>query len=570
MLPPPFLLAIAAGLAALALGALALATFELGRRSGARAAAKHWSPRAERAEYRAARLEVTASRERAQLEARAAAAQADAERTTRALLERAEEVDAQFRSVKADLDMVSDAVVAADSRAAAAEARLVAVTEESRAAAAAAEETVREAIRGAEDQARALVELAEASARETVERTQESSRAAVEQAEATAQAAVQRADEPGRTATARAVAAERNLSDALMALVHFRKEADAATERAAAERAELHAQVEGLLEARRADAAAWASTARLLEASEARESNLRARRDALTALARRVARQEDPAVLEEAAAALLAATLHVDLAGVFDLDVERQRAVLHAGAGWRPEQIGRAVMHVMEGGLAACALETDAPVVVEQAQSETRFLIPPLLAAERVVSGVTARIPGEPHQAGVLGVYTRAERVFTEADAAFVAAIASQLGAVAARRRAAQAQRLAELRTALVLETVEDALLVADQRGRVLAASQSAESFFGAPPRGLAGRALTEMLESIDEESFDLARALALEWANPNGGVRGWLVARRGDDSLVPARVWAGVRQREGTGHVLLRLTAASQQETAERAPAAP
>jgi hypothetical protein len=52
--PPPFVLAIAAGLAALARGALVLATFELDRRSAARATAKHLSSRAEQAEDRAA------------------------------------------------------------------------------------------------------------------------------------------------------------------------------------------------------------------------------------------------------------------------------------------------------------------------------------------------------------------------------------------------------------------------------------------------------------------------------------------------------------------------------------
>jgi hypothetical protein len=569
MLPPPFVLIVAAGLAALALGALALAAFEFGRRSGARAVAAELTSRAELAEDRAALLEAAAARDLAEVEAYAIAARADAERTTLALLERAEELEAQFRSVKSSVDGASEAAMAADARAAAAEARIVSLTETSSAAVAAAEEQARQTVAAAEAsaqraaehadlQARTLIALAEASAREALERTQDLSRAAVEEAEETALAATMRAQD-----------AERHLADALLALVESRKAAAAETARAEAEQAALHAQVEGLREARRADAEAWASTARQLEASRSREADLQARRDALTALARRVARQDEPEVLEAAAAELLAATLHVDLAGVFDLDAENKRAVLRAGAGWRPEQLDVAVMHVMEGGLAARALEADAPVVVEQALAETRFLVPPVLVAERVVCGVTVRIPGLPHPAGVLGVYAREERSFSEADTAFIAAVAAQLGTVAARRRAAQAQRLAELRTTLVLETVEDALLLADQRGRVVAASGSAETFFAAEPRGLSGRPLSEMLESIDERSFDLTQALAKEWAHPNGGVRGWLVARRGDASLVPARIWAGVRKREGTGHVLLRLTAASQPESTERAPEA-
>jgi GAF domain-containing protein len=272
----------------------------------------------------------------------------------------------------------------------------------------------------------------------------------------------------------------------------------------------------------------------------------RARQEALSAFAHALAEDRDPRLLEGEAACVLAELLGADLVGVFALEPDGARASLRAGAGWRPDQIGQLGMHIGEGTLAAHAVAADAPVVVERALEETRFMVPPVLVTEGAVTCAIVRIPGVPLPVGLLCVCTRAERTFSAEDTAFMVAVAAHLGVVAVRSRDIEALRVATLREETFRNAVGEPVMVADETGRVLDASASCERIFEASPHALQGRAIQDLLMPHRDPGFDLWAALLQERARPNGGVKREMAARRFDEAIAPVRVRARVSWSRG------------------------
>lgn len=158
----------------------------------------------------------------------------------------------------------------------------------------------------------------------------------------------------------------------------------------------------------------------------------------VAAFAHRALDESDLDLLLEEAVRVVTRTLGAPLCGVF----RRQGdcAVLVAGAGWEPGQVGTASLACEPGSLFAMAVGQVDPVFGLPAGR-----LPDLLAAHGAQGGISVLI-GRPSQpVGVLGVYTT-HGSFSRDDASFVQTVASLLASAHQRReshqRLLQVQRL--------------------------------------------------------------------------------------------------------------------------------
>jgi len=135
--------------------------------------------------------------------------------------------------------------------------------------------------------------------------------------------------------------------------------------------------------------------------------------------------------------------LAADLSAVFER-LPDGRLLLLAGTGWKPGAVRQAYAfgeHDSQLGFTAVSGEV---TVVDDVTRQSRYQLPPLLAAHAVMGGITAAIPTRTLPFGVLAVFTTKPRVFTPDEVQFLLTAANTIGMAAERRRAeAGMQRLA-------------------------------------------------------------------------------------------------------------------------------
>jgi PAS domain S-box-containing protein len=136
----------------------------------------------------------------------------------------------------------------------------------------------------------------------------------------------------------------------------------------------------------------------------------------------------------------VAATLEVEFCKVLELAPDGNFR-LRAGAGWAPGLVGTAIVEAGHSQ-AGFTLQSDAPVVVADLQTETRFSGPSLLHEHGVVSGMSVLLKGSKGPFGVLGAHSRAARAFTQDDINFLQAVANLLAAAIERDRVGTELRL--------------------------------------------------------------------------------------------------------------------------------
>lgn len=120
-----------------------------------------------------------------------------------------------------------------------------------------------------------------------------------------------------------------------------------------------------------------------------------------------------------------AKVLGADLCEVFELAPDRDRLWLRAAAGWDDGSVGCASVPTGNASEFDYTIEIEGPVVVPEADHETRFTVPELLTERGVASGMSVAISSQHGVYGVLGVHSTCPRRFTEEeDAAFLHSVA--------------------------------------------------------------------------------------------------------------------------------------------------
>jgi diguanylate cyclase (GGDEF)-like protein/PAS domain S-box-containing protein len=154
-------------------------------------------------------------------------------------------------------------------------------------------------------------------------------------------------------------------------------------------------------------------------------------------------------VLASEAAAMVRATLDVDLSSVFEVDPDGAKLVLRAGWGWGPDMVGTFRRPVRIDTHAGQALSTGGAVVVEDLGRDIRVEGSNTLRRMGMVSGVMVPIQGGVRAFGVLGVHTKERRRFAHDDIHFLEAAANVLATAAERRQVEESIRLQSVHDAL-------------------------------------------------------------------------------------------------------------------------
>ena len=145
---------------------------------------------------------------------------------------------------------------------------------------------------------------------------------------------------------------------------------------------------------------------------------------------------ENPSLddLFDEAVEALADTLDNDYAKVLELQ-DDDELLLRSGVGWHEGLVGDATVGTESDSQAGYTLESTAPVVVDDLETESRFDGPPLLTEHDVSAGISTIIgpPGDPW--GVLGTHDTDRTWFTAQDVSFVQSVANILMTAIERTR---------------------------------------------------------------------------------------------------------------------------------------
>jgi PAS domain S-box-containing protein len=140
--------------------------------------------------------------------------------------------------------------------------------------------------------------------------------------------------------------------------------------------------------------------------------------------------------LLDRAVALVAEVLDVEYAEALELQRGSAELLLRAGAGWGRDLLGARAAGSDREHEAGYALISEAPVIVDDVASETRFAESPLFAGHGIKSGLSFAIRGRDEPWGVVGAHTTTRRLFSADDAHFLRGVADVLAASIARHRA--------------------------------------------------------------------------------------------------------------------------------------
>jgi PAS domain S-box-containing protein len=209
---------------------------------------------------------------------------------------------------------------------------------------------------------------------------------------------------------------------------------------------------------------------------------------------------DDLPVLMDEACVIVAETLGLEYCKVLELLPEGNSLLLRAGFGWKEGLVGQEKVSAGTQSQAGYSLLSNQPVIVEDLQTETRFIGPSLLLEHGVVSGMSVIIPGRDRPFGVLGAHTVKRRAFNKDDIHFLESVANVLSEAIERKRTEQALRESEEQLRLTLQfnqavmaNMGEGLYVLDARGLVTYINPTAERLFGWSSAELLGRKMHDV-----------------------------------------------------------------------------
>jgi len=170
--------------------------------------------------------------------------------------------------------------------------------------------------------------------------------------------------------------------------------------------------------------------------------------------------------LMQDAVSTLERVLGVDIAGVMELDADRNVLLIRAQVGL-PKGAEKIEPPAGRGSQAGYTLESDHPVIVEDWSKETRFAKPEPLRLAGTSSGVTVVIKVRGRPFAILGMQSLKPRRFGRDDVNFLQAIANALASAIERRNEAEEAHHRALHDPLT--GLPNRALFEDRLGRALA-----------------------------------------------------------------------------------------------------
>jgi diguanylate cyclase (GGDEF)-like protein/PAS domain S-box-containing protein len=146
-------------------------------------------------------------------------------------------------------------------------------------------------------------------------------------------------------------------------------------------------------------------------------------------------------MLMTVAVACATTTLDVEVAGVLELDADRETLTLVASVGVPEQRLVEEGGSLAERPIAAEIVRTGAPVIIDDLATDTRFSSAPQLVELGVASSLGVAIEGHDKPFGILYAHARQPRAFSDDDIRFLSAIANLITSAVDRHREEQATR---------------------------------------------------------------------------------------------------------------------------------
>ena len=172
---------------------------------------------------------------------------------------------------------------------------------------------------------------------------------------------------------------------------------------------------------------------------ELRERNRQ--QSAIAELGQFAIQTQDLSSLIDEATAAAARTLGTDYSAALELLPSGDGLVVRSGIGWYPGFVGSHTAAAGTGSASGFVLSSDAPVVIAELSTETRFTPPKSLLDHGVVSAMHVIVRGRRRPWGTLSVHTKRRRTFTSDDLGFLQSVANILALALERDELEVAQR---------------------------------------------------------------------------------------------------------------------------------
>jgi PAS domain S-box-containing protein len=235
--------------------------------------------------------------------------------------------------------------------------------------------------------------------------------------------------------------------------------------------------------------------------------------------------------------------LEADLSALFESNTGSNELLLKAGAGWKSDLVGSAILWTDEQTGLGTTLRPENPLVIENEAGITVQRIA-ALQEQPFRTGMFALVHGAGRPFGILAACTSQTRKFTPHDQLFVQALANVLGDAIVRTHAEMELRAGEERFRLLVEGVEDyAIYLLDQEGKVASWNNGAQRIEGYKAEEVLGLHFSkffppeDVIEGLPEQMLEKARSAGRVreelWQMRKDGTRFWasmLLAALKDD----------------------------------------
>jgi PAS domain S-box-containing protein len=234
---------------------------------------------------------------------------------------------------------------------------------------------------------------------------------------------------------------------------------------------------------------------------------------ALARFSQRALAVEDLPALAQDAVTLVSETLGLEMCTWLEFVPQQNAFCPRQAVGWGAEIATIAPVCTRAESQAGYTLMINAPVVVNDLSTETRFHVPQALRDRGVNSSISVVVPGEPNPCGVMVAHGIGPRDFSEPDVHFMESVANVLSHTIRRKRAESELAETERRFRLAVEAVQDyAIYTLDEEGRVAAYNLGATRLEGYQPEEIIGRPLhiffppEDVARGIPERELERAR----------------------------------------------------------------
>ncbi len=215
---------------------------------------------------------------------------------------------------------------------------------------------------------------------------------------------------------------------------------------------------------------------------------------ALSELSQLALQSNEVAGLLEDAMGLISETLQLRFCEVLEYRTSSNELFLTAGLGWKPGNVGVTTIPVTREHQAGYTFLTKRRVVVEDYNSDSPFVLSPLLEKHNIRSGVTVHIPGHNGTYGVLGAYCSGMRSFSQDDISFLRSVANIIATAMQRKRDEEAVRRSETYFRGLLESAPDGMAIIDSQGAIVLVNKESERLFGYERSELIGKKIETLV----------------------------------------------------------------------------